>query len=230
MNEELKKKLELAHKIAYMEGLAKDETRGHITVKDQDNRIYIKPWGVGFEEVTANDLLCVDLDGNLLDGQGRLHSELPIHLEIYRRRKDVSSVFHVHPQYSVILSSIFRERIKIISQHGIEFAGKIPIYESPELINFKKQGEELAKKLGDRPLLLMRNHGIVTVGRTIEEALIRAIHFEKLAIENLIISLFGKAVEISPKIAEKMGKKVYSQEQQNMFWEYYCRKLEREFK
>jgi len=74
----------------------------------------------------------------------------------------------------------------------------------------------------------MRNHGIITSGRTIEEALIRAIHFEKVAMENLIISFFGKVVEIPANISEKMSKKIYNQEQYNMFWDYYCRKLQRE--
>lgn len=227
MNEELKIKLEQAYKILYLEGLPKNETLGHITAKSEGDRIYIKPWGMGFEEVTAQDLLCVDPDGNLLEGKGRLHSELPLHLEIYRKRKDVSSIVHVHPYYSVILASVIREKIKVISQHGMHFLGKIPVYESPELINSKKQGKDLAQTLGKGPIVLLRSHGIVTVGKTIEEATISAIHFERAAKEHLIVSLFDKIVETPVKIAERMNATIYREEQLKMFWDYYCRKLGR---
>ena len=84
-NEALKVKLAQAYGILFREGLADDTTRGHITAKAEDGTIYIKPWGVGFEEVSARDMLGVDGEGNLRDGRGRLHSELVLHLEIYRQ-------------------------------------------------------------------------------------------------------------------------------------------------
>ena len=227
MNEELKMKLELAHKILHMEGLAEDTTRGHVTVKSHDHRYYIKPWGVGFEEVTAEDFLGMDLDGNLVEGKGRLHGELPLHLETYRRRKEVSSIVHVHPQHSVILSSILGEKMRVIGQHAMPFAGKIPIYESAELVLSKKQGVKLAQTLGDSRAVLMRNHGIVTVGRTIEEAVILAIDFEKAAEEHLKVFMFKKILEVPSKISEKMTANIYSLEQCAMMWDYYCRKLNR---
>ncbi len=227
MNEELKIRLEQAHKILYMEGLAEDTTRGHVTVKSTDHRIYIKPWGMGFEEVTAEDFLGAGLDGNLLEGKGRLHGELPLHLETYRRRKDVSSIVHVHPHYSIILSSIIGKKMKVIGQHAMPFVGKIPIYESAELVLSKKQGVKLAQLLGDGRAVLMRNHGIVTVGRTVEEAVIFAIDFEKAAEEHLMVSMFKKTIEVPPEIAEKMTASIYSTEQCTMLWNYYCRKLNR---
>jgi L-fuculose-phosphate aldolase len=227
MNEELKNKLEQAYKILYMEGLAEDTTRGHATAKGEDQRIYIKPWGMGFEEVTAQDFLGVDLDGNLLEGKGRLHGELPLHLEIYRRRQDVTSIVHVHPFHSVILSSVIQERMKMVGQHGMHFVGKLPIYESAELIYTKRQGTKLAQILGERPAVLMRNHGMVTVGRMIEEAVISAIDFEKAAKEHLMASLFKKTIETPSRTAEKMNADIYSVEQFTMLWNYYCRKLDR---
>ncbi len=72
-----------------MEGLAKDANRGHITARSGDGRIYVKPWGAGFEEVRAQDFQGVDPDGNLLEGGGRVHSELVLHLEIYAKRSIV---------------------------------------------------------------------------------------------------------------------------------------------
>jgi len=227
MNEDLKHKLEQAHKILFMEGLAEDTTRGHLTVKTENHIVYIKPWGMGFEEVKAQEFLGVDLDGNFVDGAGRLHSELILHLEIYRQRKDVFSISHVHPFYAILLSSVFGGKMARISQHGVHFVKGISFYEFPQLINSKQQAEHLAQTLGDRSAVLMKNHGIVTVGGTIEEAVILTIDFEKAAKEHLLSSLFGGAAEISAEVAEKMNAKIHSMDQYRMLWSYYCRKLER---
>ena len=224
MNEDLRLKLEQAHRILYMEGLAEDTSRGHITVKSEDGRIYIKPWGVGFEEVRAQDFQGVDQDGNLLEGKGRIHSELILHLEIYRKRKDIFSIAHVHPYYSILLSSVFKGKLNIVSQHGIRFTGRIPFHTSAELIQSKKQGERLAQTIGDGPVVLMKNHGITAVGRGTEEAVILAIHFEHAAKDHLLANLFGKPHGMPVAVAKKLSANNYTPSQYQMLWDYYWKK------
>jgi L-fuculose-phosphate aldolase len=227
MYEALKKKLAQAYHMLHMEGLAEDTIRGHVTARSEDNRIYIKPWRLGFEEVTAKGLLGADLEGNLVEGEGRLHAELAIHLGIYQRREEISSVVHVHPLYSVILSALFDGKLKIIGQNGMHFGGGIPVYESEDLIRSSRQGAELARTLGDGLCVLMRNHGIVTAGRSVEEAVILAIDFEKAAKEHLLASSFGRPTEVSRKTAEAMIPKLFDLDQYSMMWEFYVRKLNR---
>ena len=79
----------------------------------------------------------------------------------------------------------------------MHFGGGIPFYESEDLIRSKQQGTALARAMGDSGVLLMRNHGIVTAGRSLEEAVILAIDFEKAAREHLLASSFGKPTEVS---------------------------------
>ena len=225
MNEELRIKLEQAHRIAHMEGLAEDASRGHITVRSEDGRVYVKPWGVGFEEVKARDFQGVDQDGNLLEGEGRIHSELTLHLEIYRKRKDAFSIVHVHPYYSILLSSVFKGKLAIVSQHGVRFTGQIPFYTSPELIHSKKQGEKLAQTLGDRPVVLMKNHGITAVGTRVEEAVILAIHFEQAAKDHLLANSFGKPSGMPVAVAKKLSANNYNPSQYQMLWNYYLKKF-----
>ncbi|MHB8092733.1 MAG: class II aldolase/adducin family protein [Syntrophales bacterium] len=227
MNEELRFKLEQAHRIAYMEGLAEDASRGHITAKTADGRIYIKPWGVGFEEVKAEDFQGVDLDGNLLEGKGRIHSELILHLEIYRKRKDVFSIVHVHPYNSILLSSVFRGKIRIISQHGARFTGKLPLYRSAGLIQSKEQGAELAETLAGAPIVLMKNHGITTVGNSVEEAVLLALHFEEAAKEHLQATLSGNPSGMPEAAAKKISANNYATAQLSMLWAYYWKKFSR---
>ncbi len=226
MEETVKERIEKAYKILYMEGLAEDTFRGHITARTSPEGIYIKTWGKGFGEVTARDLLCVDSNGKVLAGEGRVHSEIPLHLEIYHSRLDVLAVVHVHPYHSVLLSSVFEGELKVIGQNGIHFWDGIPFYESAQLINNEELGKKLAQILGNKQIVLMRNHGIVTVGKSLEEAVILAIDFEKAAKEHLMVSRFEKVHVIPKEIAERMRPKLFSEEQYKTMWDFYCRKLE----
>ncbi len=228
MHDELRRRLEKAYRILDMEGLAEDTSRGHITLRTEDHRIYIKPWGIGFEEVTAENLLCLDSEGRLLEGKGRVHSEIPIHVEIYRKRKDIFSVVHVHPFHTILLSAVFGGAIKIIGHSGMHFWGKIPFYDSLDLIRSKEQAVDLARVMGKKLYVLMKNHGIVTAGRTLEEAIILAIDFEKAAKDHLTISSFKKVTEVPPELAEIMNGKLFIPEQYKMMWDFYCRKVERQ--
>lgn len=227
MNATLRIKLEQAHRILHMEGLAEDSSRGHVTARGEDGLVYIKPWGMGFERVKAEDLQGIDQDGNLREGQGKMHSERALHLEIYRKRHDVASVAHVHPYYSILLSSVFKGKISIVSQHGVRFMGQIPFHPSAGLIQTKGLAVELAEKLGDRPVVLMKNHGITAAGGSIEEAVMLAIHFEQAAKEHLFANLFGKPSGMSPGEAKKLGANNYGVDQLKMLWDYYLDKLSR---
>jgi len=225
MSEALRVRLEQAHKILHMEGLAEDSSRGHVTARGEDGLVYIKPWGVGFESVKAEELQGVDLDGNLKEGHGKMHSERFLHLEIYRKRKEVASVVHVHPYYSILLSSVFKGKVTIVSQHGARFVGKIPFHPSAGLIQTKEMGAELAELFGDKPVVLMKNHGITVAGNSIEEAVILAMHFEQAAKDHLLANLFGKPSGMSPGEAKKMAANNYTAAQLGMQWDYYLEKL-----
>ena len=227
MSKDLRFKLEQAHRIAHMEGLAEDASRGHITARGEDGRIYIKPWGVGFEEVRASDFQAVDRDGKLLEGAGRMHSELILHLEIYRKRRDVSAIAHVHPYYSILLSALFKGKIQVVSQHGVRFSGKIPLYPSAELIHSKGHGVKLARALGDQPVVLMKNHGITAAGASIEEAVLLAIHFDHAAKEHLAVTSFGKPSAMPQAVARKLSANNYTPSQLAMLWEYYWKKFKK---
>jgi L-fuculose-phosphate aldolase len=228
MNEELRKKLEYAHRILHMEGLAEDSSRGHITARGPDGRFYIKPWGVGFEDVMADDFQGLDLDMNLLEGKGRVHSELILHLEIYRRRPGINSVAHVHPFHAIVLSAGFNGKLKILSQYGIRFWEKVPIYPTAELIQSKKQAEKLARTMGEHPVVMMKNHGITVAGGSIEEAVILSIHFEKAAKDNLMAASVRNPTGIPVAMAKKLSANNHTPAQFKMVWDYYCKKFDRQ--
>jgi len=226
--ENLKKKIALACRILYMEGLG-DLNKGHISGRLPDeNIIYMKPSGLGLEEIKPDDIIILDMEGNKLEGEYSPHSETPIHTEIYKIRSDVQSIVHLHPLISTALSSVQIE-IKPLNQDSVFFFQGIPIFPSPELITTKPQAQLLAQRLGESNALIIKNHGIVTVGESVEEACLNALFLEKALKLQLIASLFGK---IEP-IPEKTALKMYERYRQNTkwmkdIWLYLARKLKRE--
>jgi L-fuculose-phosphate aldolase len=110
----------------------------------------------------------------------------------------------------------------------MHFVGRVPFYNSLDLIRSKEQAVELARVMGDKLYVLMKNHGIVTAGRTLEEAIILAIDFEKAAKEHLMVSLYKKATEVPSEQAEMMNSKLFIPEQYKMIWDFYSRKVDRQ--
>jgi len=228
-NQALRAKLEMAHRILHMEGLAEDSTRGHVTGRSEDGLVYIKPWGSAFEWVTANEMQGIDFDGKLVDGKGRMHSERVLHLEILKARKDAGSVVHVHPNYSILLSTVFTGSIVNVGQQSVPFVGKIPFYTDPWLIQTKEQAIDIAKTMGDKPVVLMKNHGITVVGRNIEEAVVLAIHFEQAARDHLAAIQLGKPSGMTVEDAKKLYNNNYKLDQIKMVWDYMAAKAAKKY-
>src|SRR5258707_13905339 len=99
--DDIKQKLILAGKVLVAEG-QDDFTRGHISARlpDDPSRFFMKPHSIGLDEIAMENILTIDLDGNVVAGTARRHSEVFIHSEIYKARPDGQSVIHTHPLYS----------------------------------------------------------------------------------------------------------------------------------
>jgi L-fuculose-phosphate aldolase len=108
-NEALKRKLITGGKVLAAAGQG-DFTRGHISARLPGKKplFIMKPHSVGLDELTTSNILTIDLDGNVVAGKTRRHSEVFIHSEIYRAREDVGCVIHSHPPYAVALSATGR--------------------------------------------------------------------------------------------------------------------------
>ena len=115
----------------------------------------------------------------------------------------------------------------VLTQHGVPFAGKIPFFQSAELIQSKKQAERLAQILGDKSVVVMKNHGITVVGKTIEETVILAMDFERAAQEHLLATTFGKPSGMPVAMAKKLSANNYAPAQFRMLWDYYWKKFNR---
>ncbi len=154
-----------------------DFTRGHVSIRvpGDPTLFYMKPHSFGLAEITMENMVMCNLDGEKVSGGGRKHSEVFIHSEIYKARTDVMSVIHTHPTYAVAFSATGKT-LKPISQPGAAFADGVPYFtDTIDLIRNKEMGAAVATALGAHKATFMRNHGVAIVGATVEEATILAI-------------------------------------------------------
>ncbi|HEX9809177.1 MAG TPA: class II aldolase/adducin family protein [Alphaproteobacteria bacterium] len=186
--------LALACRILEMEGHA-SRTLGHAAMRDPEGRgFWLKRWGISFGEVReAGDFILLDFDGRVRAGEGRRHSEWPIHAEILKARPDVEVTVHSHPFHGRIFSAS-DEPLRAVSSAGSWFPAPPPRYEATsELVRTPERGRALAGCLGDHFAVFLRNHGVVFCGRSIAHATLIGIQLEEACREQLLIGASGLA-------------------------------------
>jgi L-fuculose-phosphate aldolase len=165
-----------------------------MSVRDPESpeRFWMKGHEVGLDEITPEDLVLVDLEGQKLAGARRRHSEYPIHSEIYRRRPEVQAVIHTQPVYGTVMASMEAELASITHEGSIFVPSPVPRFNlTTSLIRTREQGEALARQLGDHRVLLMQNHGVVLAAGSIEEVTMLSIMLEKACKAQLIAMSAG---------------------------------------
>ena len=160
---EIKNKMIWAGKALVNEG-QDDFTRGHISFRlpDDPKLFFMKPHSLGLDEITPENILTIDLEGEVVAGSSRRHSEVYIHSEIFKVRPDVHCILHTHPTYSIAWSGTGRP-LKPLSQPAALFYNAIGIYKDTiNLIRSKEMGAGVARDLGPHSVVMLKNHGIVT--------------------------------------------------------------------
>jgi ribulose-5-phosphate 4-epimerase/fuculose-1-phosphate aldolase len=177
----------------------------------------------GMTRLQPEQMITVDLDGRLLEGEDPPAKEVQIHTAIYRARPDVGGVVHTHQTLATIFGVVGRPILPLLHVEAPLVARGVPIYPSPELIDTPELGDAVARVLADLPVCHLQGHGIVAVGATVEEATIRAIHLERLARANLLAAQLGTPRVIPPdEIARLAGPMVGT----DVRWAYYASLLE----
>ncbi len=197
--DEAKQRLIDAGLILEAEGLG-DLTRGHVSLRVPDDRslFFMKPHSVGFGEMTLDNIVICNLEGEKLGGSGRRHSEVFIHSEIYKARPEVMSVIHAHPTHAVALSATGKA-LQPISQPAVAFSDGLPYYtDTIALIRSQALGAAVAQALGACKAVLLRNHGVALAGATLEEATILAILLENACRIQLLAEAAGGIGAVFP--------------------------------
>ena len=228
-HEEAKQKLILAGRVLVAEG-QDDFTRGHVSVRvpGEPSRFFMKPHSVGLDEITMENILTIDLEGKVVAGQSRRHSEVFIHSEIFKARSDVHCVIHTHPPYAVALSASGRP-MKCYSQPAALFWGQLGVYtDTSNLIRTPEMGAGVARALGPHRAVLLKNHGIAVAGGSIEEAVLVAIMLENAAMVQMITDAAGDpAPEFPDGDIARLKHEISRPDQFTINFDYLVRRLER---
>lgn len=166
-----------------------DDIWGHASMRlPGANTFWMKPARMGLEEIKPEDVIVVDLEGQVVGGKRPRHSEVFIHSEIYRARPDVCGVVHTHPVPSTVFASLGLP-LRPITHEGSYFVPPdVPRFdETTDLIITPERGKAVARTLGNRTALFLVSHGIVAVGATIEEATVNALLLDKAARAQLML-------------------------------------------
>ena len=209
-----------------------DSLLGHVSRRcDVDESFWMKAAGYGLEEINAQRVLRLHFDGTMLEGLGRRHHEWPLHAEIYRRRPDVQAIVHTHAFFASTLSSLQQE-LEPLHYEGALFApGNLAHFtRTAHLVTTSTMGEEIATTLADRSALLLRNHGLITVADTLEDACMLALHLER-ACEMQIIALQTGVTRWTMNEEEVYEKRAMYRDGQmgQLLWDYYQRNLQPEY-
>lgn len=176
-----------------------DDILGHVSLRVDDGTVLVRcrgPQEQGLRYTTIDDVLAVPIAGDFELPEGySAPNELPLHLEVLRRRPEVRSVVHAHPPGVVAFSLTGRELVPLIGAFDIPAMRMaldgIPTHPSSALIRTDERAQAMALTLGDRPVCILRGHGLTATGTTVEQAVIRAMHVDTLCRMHLAVLQAG---------------------------------------
>ena len=223
----LKEKLSMACRILAMQG-HNDLIYGHVSaLADSPGQYWMKGSGIGLEEVTIEDLVLIDFEGNMIAGKRKRHNEFPIHSEVYRANPEIRCVIHTHPLYSTLLGSSEHRLLPITNMSCAFYPPAVNKFdESSDLIVTAEQGSAVAKLLGEHNVVLLRNHGIVVAANTIEEACVRGVLLEHSAKAQVTASSMGAFSWATDADALLKRRRFYRPDAVQNLWEYFCRQVQ----
>jgi len=156
-------------------------TGGNVSGRDpQSGLVVIKPSGVLYDELKPEDLVVLDLDGQVVEGSRGPSTDTASHLYIYRHRPDVFGVTHTHSNYATAFAAVGRPIPVYITGIADEFGSEIPCGDYAR-IGGEQIGEEIVRAIGESKAILMKQHGVFTIGASPEKAVKTAVMVEDSA-------------------------------------------------
>ena len=179
-------------------------TSGNVSIRDKETGyIAIKPSGVMFEDLTPESMVVLDLDGHVIEGTHKASSDTASHLYIYRARPDVFGIVHTHSNYATAFAAIGKPIPVYLTAQADEFGGPIPCG-GFALIGGEEIGREVVNNIGDSPAILLKNHGVFTLGPSGRAAVKAAIMVEDVARTIWLAKQLGEPDEIPANLVEKL--------------------------
>jgi L-ribulose-5-phosphate 4-epimerase len=189
-------------------------TSGNVSALDRAaGLVVIKPSGVRYEALRPEHMVVVDLDGRVVEGDKSPSSDTASHLYIYRQRPDVGGIVHTHSPYATAFAAVGRPIPVYLTAQADEFGGPIPCG-GFALIGGEEIGQVVVEAIGASCAVLLKNHGVFTIGKNAEAAVKAAVMVEDVARTTWLALQIGQPETIGEADVEKLHyryKNVYGQ-------------------
>lgn len=196
----------LFSRFGFDEGVA-----GHITVRDPEkpDHFWVNPFGTHFSQIKASDLLLVNDKGEVVEGSRPVNrAAFAIHSQVHQARPDVIAAAHSHSVYGKTWSSLGR-LLDPITQDACAFYNDHAVFDDyTGVVNDVEEGKRIAEALGNRKACILRNHGLLTVGKSVDEAAWWFITMERSCQAQLMAEAAGKPVLIDKENAKHTAQQV----------------------
>lgn len=187
---------------------------GHVTARDpiEPDTFWVNPYGVNFAHITVGSLIRVDHEGSIVEGDGALNqAAFAIHSQIHAARPDVVAAAHTHSMYGKTWSTLGRP-LRPLTQDDCAFFDDHVVFEGFTGVVFDvDEGGAIARTLGDRKAVILQNHGLLTVGTSVDSAAACFIAFDRACQSQLLAEAAGEPVVIPDEVARKTAGQVGSQ-------------------
>jgi L-fuculose-phosphate aldolase len=216
-------KTQLALCIRMLERADIIDFNGHCSIRIGEDRILINQGNCQRSQITAADIVTIDMEGRLIEGVANPPLEFHLHTGVYRARADVKAVVHAHPKWSTYLTMTGNAYEPVFAQ-GV-LPGECPVLDTPASINTREMADRLSAVLGDRPAALMKSHGAVAVGASIVEAFVLAVYLEENAQRQYMALQIGKPYVFDGEDRQAAREKLWSASLFQRTWDHYKAKL-----
>jgi len=196
---------------------------GHGSARRDGESFYINSAASARGALTIDDIVGVDLDGQLVEGSARPPFEFHIHSEIYRVRPHVHAVMHTHPRWSTFLTMVGARYSVVYAQGAL--LGDIPLLDSPLSVNTRAMGERVAATLGKGQAVLLKSHGAVVVGSDVVECFALAAYLEENAHRQYMAMQIGDPYVFSAAEKQAFRERLWTPNLFRKTWDHYFSKL-----
>jgi L-ribulose-5-phosphate 4-epimerase len=179
-------------------------TSGNVSQRDPESGlVVIKPSGISFEDLRPEHHVVVDLEGNIVEGDLKPSSDTASHLYIYRHRPDINGIVHTHSPFATAFAAVGRSIPVYLTAMADEFGGPIPCA-GFALIGGEEIGKQVIEHIGSSPAVLLKNHGVFTIGKDAKAAVKAAVMTEDVARTTFYALQLGQPEEIAPEDVAKL--------------------------
>ena len=181
-------------------------------VPGEPGHFLINPYGLMFHEITASSLVKIDYDGNIVADTGYPVNKagFVIHSAVHMAKPEVNCVLHTHTRAGIAVSCL-EEGLLHINQQSAMFYGRVGYHDYEGIALDLDERSRLVRDLGDKPAMVLRNHGLLTTGRTVPEAFVLMYYLEQSCrVQIDLMASGGKLIRLSDNVAQHTAQQFQS--------------------